>query len=76
MAEYVFAQLRASLTRLCVAFGTGKNYRMISAHGIYAALGEENSVAHPMFHAFTGYPAFSGRGEKKQHGRHGMCFQK
>ena len=63
----MFAQLRASLTRLCVAFGTGKNYWMISAHGIYAALGEEKSLALPMFHAFTGcdtVSSFSGRGKK------------
>ena len=50
-----------------MAFGTGKNYRMISAHGIYAALGEEKSLALPMFHAFTGcdtVSSFSDRGKK------------
>ena len=71
LAVYVFAQLRASLTRLWVAFGIGKNYRMISAHGIYAALGEEKSLALPMFHAFTGcdtVSSFSGRGKKNSMG--------
>ena len=83
LAVYVFAQLRASLTRLWVAFGTGKNYRMISAHGIYAALGEEKSLALPMFHALTGcdtVSSFSGRGKKNSMGdmecvsRGNRCF--
>ncbi len=38
LAVYVFGQLSTSLTELWVAFGTGKNYRMISAHGIYVVL--------------------------------------
>ena len=32
LVVYVFAQLRTSLTELWVAFGTGKKYRVISAH--------------------------------------------
>ena len=50
-----------------MAFGTRKNNRMISAHGIYAAIGEEKSLALPIFHAFTGcdtVSSFSGRGKK------------
>lgn len=40
---------------------------MISAHGIYAALGSEKSLALLMFHAFTGcdtVSSFSGKGKK------------
>ena len=64
LAVYVFEQLRTSLTRLWVAFGTGKNYRVISAHGI---LGAKKCLALPIFHAFTGcdtVSSFSGRGKK------------
>ncbi len=54
LAAYVFAQLRTSLNELWVAFCTGKHYRLISAHGIYAAIGVDKSLARPMFHALTG----------------------
>ena len=67
LAVYAFAQLRTSLNELWVAFGTGKNYHMISVHGIYAALGVEKCLALPMFHAFTGcdtVSSFSGKGKK------------
>ena len=50
-----------------MAFGTGKNYRVISAHGIYAAIGLDKCLALPMFHAFTGcdtVSSFSGIGKK------------
>ncbi len=63
----MFGQLRTSLTGLWVAFGTGKNYRVISAHGIYAAIGVDKCLALPMFHAFTEcdtVSSFSGRGKK------------
>ena len=45
LAVYVFGQLSTSLTELWVAFGTGKNYRMISAHGIYAGIGVDKCLA-------------------------------
>ena len=67
MAVYVFAQLRKSLTELWVVFGTGKNYRVISAHGIYAPISVEKYLALPMFHEFTGcdtVSSFSGKGKK------------
>ncbi len=67
LAVFVFAQLVPSLTALWVAFGTGKNYRLIPAHRIYAAIGNMKSQALPMFHAFTGcdtVSSFSGRGKK------------
>ena len=67
LAVYTFAQLRTSLTELWVAFGTKKSYRVISAHGIYTAIGVQKSLALPMFHAFTGcdtVSSFSGRGKK------------
>ena len=44
------------LTTLCqnvniwVAFGTGKNF----TYALYEDLGRENSLAHPVFHSFTG----------------------
>ena len=67
LAVFVFAQLVPSLTALWVAFGMGKNYRLIPAHRIYAAIGNMKSQALPMFHAFTGcdtVSSFSGRGKK------------
>ena len=67
LAVFVFAQLMPSLTALWVAFGTGKNYRLIPAHKIYASIGYLKSLALPMFHAFTGcdtVSSFSGRGKK------------
>ena len=54
LAVYVFAQLMTSLNALWVAFGTGKNFRLIPAHEIYTAIGCTKSLALPMFHAFTG----------------------
>lgn len=67
LAVYVFSQLTTSLTALWVAFGTGKNYRLIPAHEIYSAIGREKCLALPMFHAFTGcdtVSCFSGRGKR------------
>ena len=67
LAAYMFAQLRTPLTELLVAFGTGKNYRMIPAHGIYDKIGVEKCLALPMFRVFTGcdtVSSFSGRGKK------------
>ena len=67
LAAYVFAQLRTTLTELWVVFGTGKNYRIIPAHGIYDKIGVEKCLALPMFHVFTGcdtVSSFSGRGKK------------
>ena len=67
LAVFVFAQLVPSLTALWVAFGTGKNYRLIPAHRIYAAIGNMKSQALPMFQAFTGcdtVSSFSDRGKK------------
>ena len=37
LAVYVFAQLMTSLNALWVAFGTGKNFRLIPAHEIHGA---------------------------------------
>ncbi len=50
-----------------VAFGTGKHFRMIAAHRIYAAIGRDKCLALPMFHAFTGcdtVSCFAGRGKR------------
>lgn len=67
LAVYVFAQLFASLAELWVAFGTGKHFRMIAAHRIYAATGRDKCLTLPMFHAFTGcdtVSCFAGRGKR------------
>ena len=37
-----------------LAFGTGKNFRYLSAHQIAVSVGLEKSLALPMFHALTG----------------------
>ena len=43
-----------------LAFGTGKNFRYLSAHQIAVSLGPEKSLALPMFHALTGCDTVSG----------------
>ncbi len=43
-----------------LVFGTGKNFRYLSAHQIAASLGPEKSIALPMFHALTGCDTVSG----------------
>lgn len=40
--------------QLWVAFGTGTNLRYIPAHEIASSLGENNALALPAFHAFSG----------------------
>ena len=67
LAVYAFAQLTSSPNELWVAFGTGKHYRLITAHKICAAIGLDKCLALPMFHAFTGCDTgscFSGRGKR------------
>ena len=67
LAVYMFAKLTPSLTALWVAFGTGKNYRLIPDHRISTAIGHMKCLAIPIFHAFTGcdtVSSFSGRGKK------------
>ncbi|KAK0146492.1 hypothetical protein N1851_014183 [Merluccius polli] len=52
---------------LWLAFGTGKSFRYIAAHGISAALGPEKARALPLFHALTGcdtVSSFAGHGKK------------
>ncbi|GFR88238.1 hypothetical protein ElyMa_004246100 [Elysia marginata] len=39
---------------LWVAFGTGKDFRLIAAHEIAESLGPMRSYALPMFHSLTG----------------------
>ena len=67
LAVYMFAKLTPSVTALWVAFGTGKNYRLIPAHRICTAIGHIKCLALPMSHAFTDcdtVSSFSGRGKK------------
>ena len=60
LGVYVFEQLRSRtsliMTRLWVAFGTGKNHQVISAHGIYAPIGVKKCLALTV-------SSFSGRAE-------------
>ena len=42
------------MIEIWIAFGTGKDLRYVSAHEISASLGLRQSVALPVFHAFTG----------------------
>ena len=62
-----------NLSKLWVAFGTGKSVRFIADHEIANTLGPDRCEAMPMFHAFTGcdiVSCFGGRG-KKPHGTPG-----
>ena len=43
-----------------LAFGTGKNFRYLSAHQIAVFLGPGKSLALPIFHALTGCDTVSG----------------
>ena len=55
------------LTDIWVAFGMGKDYRFYHINAICESLGEPQSRALPVFHAFTGCDttsAFNGRGKK------------
>jgi len=42
------------LVDICIAFGVGKNYRLISINAICHTLGEPTSKALPLFHALSG----------------------
>ena len=61
------AAQRLSITELWVGFGTGKNFRLLAAHEMARALGPDQCIALPTFHAFTGcdtVSSFCGRGKK------------
>ena len=50
-----------------MAFGTGKNFAYLDINSISHALGEQKSLALPVFHSFTGCDttsAFFGKGKK------------
>ena len=50
-----------------VAFGVGKSFSYIHVNTVYKNLGQEKSLALPVFHSFTGCDttsAFYGRGKK------------
>ena len=67
LAVYV-AQVVGSQCELWLAFGTGKQFRYLSAHGIANAFGPEKAQALPMFHALTGcdtVSSFVGHGKEK-----------
>ena len=52
---------------LWLAFGAGKNFRYLSAHGIAVSLGPNKAQALPLFHALTGcdtVSSFVGHGKK------------
>jgi len=55
------------LADIWVAFGMGKNFRFYHINAICASLGELQSRALPVFHAFSGCDttsAFNGKGKK------------
>ena len=60
------------ITELWVAFDVGECFQLIATNEIANALGPQQCMALPMFHAFTGCDTMSyfWRKEKKQHG---MC---
>ena len=63
----VTAAQQLNISDLWVAFGTGKNFRILAAHDMAKALGPEKFAALPVFHAFTGCDTvsfFAGRGKK------------
>ena len=53
---------------LCIAFGTGKSLLSLPVHELVHALGPQQCIALPMFHAFTGCDTvsffFGDRGKK------------
>ncbi|CAH1160137.1 unnamed protein product [Phaedon cochleariae] len=61
-AQYINANIK-----LWIELGTGKNIRVISAHGVASAMGLERASALPAFHALSGcdtVSAFATRGKK------------
>ena len=50
-----------------IAFGAGKSFRFFVCHEIARALGPDQCITLPIFHAFTGFDTvscFSGRGKR------------
>ena len=67
LAVWVVQECHGLIDELWLAFGTGKKFRYIAAHELYASLGPEKSKSLPVFHAITGcdtVSAFAGRGKK------------
>ena len=67
LAVWVVQECHGLIDELWLAFGTGKKFRYIAAHELYASLGPEKSRSLPVFHAITGcdtVSAFAGRGKK------------
>ena len=57
---------KLGITRLWIAFGNGKHYRILAIHDIAQSLGQQMCEGMPFFHAFTGcdtVSSFSGRGK-------------
>ena len=78
LAVWVVQECHRLIDELWLAFGTGKKFRYIAAHELYASLGPEKSKSLPVFHAITGcdtVSAFAGRG-KKAAWQFGTPFQK
>ena len=58
---------RLNISELWIAFGAGKSFRFLDCHEIARALGPDQCIALPIFHAFTGcdtVSCFSGRGKR------------
>ena len=72
----IFKTLCADID-IWVAFGAGKHFMYYRINYICHMLGEDKSLALPVFHSFTGSDttsAFFGRG-KKWHGQHGIVIR-
>ena len=58
---------RLNISKLWIAFGEGKSFRFLACHEMARALGPDQCIALPIFHAFTGCDTvffFSGRGKR------------
>lgn len=57
---------RLGITELWVAFGAGKNFRLLPIHELANALGPQRCIALPFFHALTGCDTVSFFGGKSK----------
>ena len=58
---------RLNIFELWIAFGAGKGFRFLACHEIARALGPDQCITLPIFHAFTGcntVSCFAGRGKR------------
>ena len=77
IAISVMATLQAiGLQQLWIAFGQGRNMRLIAAHELYRSIAPKKGRGTTLFHAFTGcdvVSAFRGKGKKSAWQTWDMC---